>query len=165
MEAIIDFSGEYDFLSNFYPSPFTDGRYTYPTVEHRYQARKALNVADMLKVIHSSTPGQAKRQGGKLQRPDWNTMRDFVMIEALCQKFIAHPDLAKRLLATEKTPIEERNKHHDIYWGICDCEMYQGMGANTLGKMLMKIREELAADNLVKFHNLLLAGEAGWHGE
>ena len=41
--VILEFKGEYAFLSNFYPSTFIlDGK-IYPTVEHYFQAQKTTN--------------------------------------------------------------------------------------------------------------------------
>jgi predicted NAD-dependent protein-ADP-ribosyltransferase YbiA (DUF1768 family) len=54
---VAEFKDEYEFLSNFYPSPFTvDGIY-YPTVEHYFQAMKTLNVEKRKEIAAASTPG------------------------------------------------------------------------------------------------------------
>ena len=41
---IVEFDGEYEFLSNFYHSPFTHDGITYPTNEHFFQAMKTLDI-------------------------------------------------------------------------------------------------------------------------
>ena len=37
----------------------------------------------------------------------------------------------------------EGNTWHDNYWGVCSCSKCNGRGKNRLGKLLMKVREEL----------------------
>ena len=55
-------------------------------------------------------------------------------------KFTTHADLRDKLLATGDTPLEEGNTWGDRTWGV-----YQGQGDNRLGKILMKVRDELRA--------------------
>lgn len=43
---INSFENENEFLSNFYPSLFTDGTLVYPTVEHCFQASKTSVLID-----------------------------------------------------------------------------------------------------------------------
>ena len=60
------FRGAYRYLSNFYVEE--DGQ----TVEHRFQAAKALDPAERQWVLEAPTPGEAKRRGRKVNlRPDW----------------------------------------------------------------------------------------------
>ncbi len=47
-------------------------------------------------------------------------------------------DLAQRLLATGDAELVEGNNWGDRFWGIC-----RGEGRNELGKILMKVRDEL----------------------
>ena len=54
-------------------------------------------------------------------------------------KFAHHPELKEKLLATGDAYLEEGNTWGDRIWGV-----YQGQGENRLGKILMKIRKELA---------------------
>ena len=44
----------------------------------------------------------------------------------------------KLLLSTNELEIEEGNVWGDTYWGVC-----RGIGANRLGKILMKVRQEI----------------------
>ena len=59
------------------------------------------------------------------------------MEEALRKKF-SDPGLRKALLDTGDEYLEEGNTWRDEYWGVCN-----GIGKNRLGKLLMKIRDEL----------------------
>lgn len=133
------FDGKYFFLSNFYPSSITDeDNITYSTVEHYFQAMKTLDKAQKFNIAIQSTPGKAKRLGRRCHlRPDWETVKDSVMEEALRKKF-SSPDLRKALLDTGDEYLEEGNTWGDQYWGVCN-----SVGENRLGKLLMKIRDEL----------------------
>lgn len=132
------FDGEYAFLSNYSPSPFRIDYVLFPTMEHYFQANKADNQNDYLHIAYAPTPGEAKRLGRKIQlRPDWEEIKDKVMLTGLRKKF-ADPKLRKLLLATGDEELIEGNYWGDTYWGVCN-----GVGQNKLGKLLMQVREEI----------------------
>jgi ribA/ribD-fused uncharacterized protein len=138
MTPITYFSGEFQFLSNFYHAPVNLDGDTYPTVEHAYQAAKTLDNYIRLQIRDCETPGQAKRAGRKVKmRPDWNMVRLSVMADLLRQKF-EDPALAKLLLDTHPHPLVEGNTWGDVFWGVCN-----GKGQNHMGKLLMEIRRPL----------------------
>lgn len=142
------FEGQYDFLSNFYPSTFEWHGRIYPTVEHFFQAAKANNQEDYEMVMREPGPGGAKHAGRNVQlRSDWEEIKNKVMYTALKEKF-AIPELRKKLLATGEEILIEGNSWHDNYWGICTCAKCKAnrTGKNTLGKLLMKLREEIKND-------------------
>ncbi len=60
------------------------------------------------------------------------------MYEIVKNKFTQNPTLAKLLVDTNDKVIIEGNTWGDIYWGMC-----KGKGENHLGKILMKVREEM----------------------
>ena len=53
-------------------------------------------------------------------------------------KFFQNEDLGQKLMNTGDAVLIEGNYWGDRYWGVCN-----GEGQNKLGKILMKIREEL----------------------
>ena len=138
------FDGEYAFLSNFYPSPFTHDGIMYPTNEHFFQAMKTLDVKQRQAIANASTPGQAKRMGRQIDlRPDWETSKEHVMELGLKLKF-QNPVLAERLKATESHELIEGTTWHDNEWGSCSCPRCINIrGKNKLGNLLMKVRKEL----------------------
>lgn len=76
-------------------------------------------------------------------RADWNNVRVDIMRELLRIKFYDnHFQYRQKLIDTGDMYLEEGDKHHDIFWGVCD-----GIGENNLGKLLMEIREELIQNN------------------
>ena len=130
-------------FSNFQPSPIVIGGTTWPTVEHYYQAMKTSDPADQRKIRKLDTPGKAKRAGRKVKmRPDWEKVKEGFMMTGLRAKY-ASPDFKKSLTTTEGE-IVEFNKWHDNEWGSCICvKCRHKEGKNKLGKLLMKLREEL----------------------
>ena len=60
------------------------------------------------------------------------------MLNVVRAKFDQHPDLAQKLLETGDEELVEGNTWGDRYWGVCG-----GKGKNMLGKILMRVREEL----------------------
>lgn len=133
------FIGEYEFLSNFYPTPIydNDGK-EYPTVEHYFQAMKTFNLQKRELIRLAESPGKAKRISRLVQlREDWEDRKLDIMEKALIQKFQI-PKLREKLLATGDEELVEGNFWNDTYWGVC-----KGEGENHLGKLLMNIREKI----------------------
>lgn len=140
MDAIDSFSGQYRFLSNFFPARvFLDG-VPYQSVEHAYQAAKATS-PHVRELFQSGTAGQAKRKGrGVALREDWESVKIDIMRSLLLQKFSLdeHPELAELLAATWPKQLVESNDWSDFFWGVCN-----GVGENHLGKILMEIRDHV----------------------
>lgn len=137
MEKIERFSGEFAFLSNFYPSVVRcrDGHLV-PTVEHGYQGAKTRMINKRLAIYSATSPGRAKRLGNRVDlRLDWDDVKVEVMRDLLINKF-AIPELRELLLDTGGTHLEEGNTWGDRIWGTV-----AGVGQNLLGRLLMEIRE------------------------
>lgn len=133
-----DEQGNHLFLSNFYPSRIVLEEREWPTVEHAYQAFKSLNRSDWTRIQFCSTPGQAKREGRKLElRYDWDDVKIAVMDRCLMEKF-KDPELAAMLVATGDAILVEGNTWNDTFWGVCN-----GKGANWLGRLLMLRRSHM----------------------
>jgi ribA/ribD-fused uncharacterized protein len=136
------FDNEYEFLSNFYKSPFIFDGTMWPTMEHFYQAHKATNMADYVSISTAATPSIAKQLGGEIKiRDDWDDVKEGIMLRGLVYKFNMNIDLRDKLVETEGELIEG-NKWHDNYWGNCTCDKCKDIeGQNKLGVMLMRIRD------------------------
>lgn len=137
MNIINSFDGEYDFLSNFYECPILWKGNLYRNSESIYQSYKTL---DNVPFDFTKTTGsQAKKISKTLNvRSDWNKIKFDLMFNICREKFNQNPDIAQKLMNTGDTILIEGNYWGDTYWGICN-----GEGQNNLGKILMKIREEL----------------------
>lgn len=141
MNIIDSFSGFYHFLSNFYICEIEYKGLTFSSVEAAFQAEKCLNEEDKRKFTALS-PFEAKRLGRRIKmRSDWDYPINYrlqVMEDLLRIKF-SEPYLQKELLATGDAELIECNTWNDCYWGVC-----KGRGENHLGKLLMKIRNEVS---------------------
>lgn len=139
MMAITSFSGEYDFLSNFYKLPFVWEGNSAATAEHHYQAAKTIKPLEAFEVRTASTPGKAKRLGKTVnRRPNWDGVRIEVMRSILKAKF-ENPILLRQLLLTRDEPLVEGNNWGDTFWGQCPI----GNGHNWLGRCLMDLRDAI----------------------
>lgn len=139
--------GKWWFLSPYAEFPINievDGKfYTFPTVEHYYQAMKFYASDERFKnILNLKNPDDA-RLLTKTPEYKTNRRRDFdknkfdIMEKGLRAKFAQNPQVAEMLKTTGNAVL------------IKSCEMcYKcgfgiGSGLNCMGKILMKIREEL----------------------
>ena len=132
---------EYGAFSNFSRHAFELDGLVWSTSEHYFQAQKFNDEAYREKIRTAPSPMIAARLGRSRKvpiRPDWEEIKDEVMLRAVRAKFQAHPDLRQLLLSTGQEEIIEKTTR-DHYWG-CGGD---GTGKNMLGKILMQVREEL----------------------
>lgn len=93
-----------------------------------------------------ASPMDAALEGRNRQNPlgpDWEEVKDEVMLQALRMKFSQNPDIAKELMATGDAILIEHTRN-DAYWS----DGGDGSGKNKLGLLLMQVREELKNANL-----------------
>ena len=98
------------------------------------------------KIRQIASPRDAALEGRNRQnplRPDWEEIKDEVMLQALRMKFSQNPEIAKELLATGDAIIIE-NTRNDAYWA----DEGDGSGKNKLGLLLKQVREELKNSTL-----------------
>lgn len=142
IKVIDKFEGKNDFLSNFYMYEIHFSGYVYKSVEHFFQANKATTRIGHNEVADQPTAALTKKKGRNIIcRSDWNEIKDSVMELALILKF-QNKALREKLLNTGDSILIEGNWWGDTYWGVCE-----GVGENKLGKLLMKIRDNLREDN------------------
>lgn len=138
MSVIDPFRGECSFLSIFHKCRVGFAGMTYPSVEHAFQAAKNPDPEYRRSIADVASPVTAKRMEKKTAlRPDWEEVKDGIMYELLKSKF-SDPGLRDKLIATGSAELIEGNNHWDRYWGVC-----RGEGQNKLGKLLMRVREEV----------------------
>ena len=148
MEQAILFSSrnhQWSWLSNMAIDPFLDQNGTeWRSVEHFYQAAKAINNRDRDQIRMAASPFDAKRLGGRLAncRKDWKTYRVTAMRRALALRFHAGAPSSERLLKTGDQALV-----HDTPWGRTGDPFWgngrDGRGRNLLGEMLMEQRDAL----------------------
>lgn len=113
----------------------------WPTTEHYFQAQKFAGTpyAEDIRMAHN--PRRAADMGRSRTvplRPDWEEVKDAVMLKAVRKKFETHAELRALLLATGDEELVE-NAPGDYYWG-CGAN---GSGKNMLGITLMQVRSLL----------------------
>lgn len=132
---------EHGYLSNFWPAPITLQGVVWPTAEHYFQAQKFAGTAHAETIRQAPSPLIAARMGrsrARPLRPDWDAVKEQIMLDALRAKFTQHPDLGARLCATGDALLIE-HRARDAYWG----DGGDGHGRNRLGALLMQVRDEL----------------------
>lgn len=142
-KAIRQFRGDFFFLSNFYNCPVAYKQLTYTNNEAAFQAQKCVSDAERIQFTKLS-PSEAKRLGRRVSlRKDWEDVKVSIMEEVVRAKFTQNAELADKLLATGDAHLEEGNTWGDRVWGTVN-----GIGANQLGIILMKIRDEIGKSNI-----------------
>lgn len=149
--GVIRFYGAKDayyVLSNYYPDAGfqLDGR-AWHSSEQYYQACKfRLGSKEYEEIFQAKTPAACKRLAWAKKRstevrPDWDRVKDEVMLRALRAKFHQNAVLGRMLLRTGEAELREHTEK-DFYWG--DGGKLAG-GLNKLGLLLMQLRDELRA--------------------
>lgn len=119
----------------------------YCTVEHAYQSIKFLEtapeIAKQITECYSAHEAQKIAYANKdKQRKDWDDIKLQVMEKLLRLKLEQNPYVKKKLLLTGDLRICE-DSPKDSFWGIGK----NRDGRNELGKLWMKLREELKQQN------------------
>ena len=158
----------YGAFSNLYRREIEIHGCQFPTVEHAYQSLKPRDprvrdwlmsapapslVALAAHVLPSDDVDPTQIMGrtadallGFHTRPGWSRLRYPWMLACLRAKFEQHADLRELLLATHDSQIIEAGRIDDDAgrrWGIVN-----GRGHNYLGRMLMRVRSQMAGTTL-----------------
>lgn len=131
----------YGEFSNFAAYPIKLDGELWPTSEHYFQAQKFKERKLRAKIRRAKTPMIAARMGRDRSKPlrrDWESAKVEVMLRALRAKFSQHEELRELLLSTGEERLVEHTRN-DAYWG----DGGNGSGKNMLGRLLMRVREEL----------------------
>ena len=133
--ALVDVS-----LKNVFVIPLDER--VYKSVEHAYQAAKSDHQEWKEFCMSTQSPYDVKRKShGCVVRSDWNAIKVVVMESLLRQKF--NTEIFRTLLLqTGEQNIQEGNTWGDRFWGV-DLRNNPNIGENHLGRLIMKIRNEL----------------------
>lgn len=136
-------------FSNWYPSTFTHSG------EQYMMYRKAIMFNDLetaAAIMSTDNPREHKELGRLVTNyndTQWSAVREDIMVEGLFEKFNQIPKLKEALLATGDTIIAEASPY-DLVWGIgftADqpeaTDQTKWRGKNLLGKVLMRVRNEI----------------------
>ena len=108
--------------------------YSFKCVETAFQAFKdPSRVSEFIDL-----GGVDARKLGKTvnMRPDWEEVKVQVMRYVVYEKFEQNPELRERLSKIQGDIIEEGKYPDNKFWGV-----YNGVGENQLGKILMDVRK------------------------
>ena len=137
--------GDFCGLSNLHPRPMTFEGVAYASAEHAYQAAKARDPAVRAWLMAAPSPELVAVAGDALPfddvAPGWAMSHVPLMERIVRAKFVEHADLRRLLLSTGAAKIVEWAPEDSAvarFWGE-----YEGIGENTLGNMLMRLRDEL----------------------
>lgn len=132
--------------------PLRVNNHTVYSTEALYQAcRYPLYPEIQKKIISQINPMQAKmyaKPDKNLTREDWEFLKHKVMRWCLRVKLAQHYNsFGKLLLLTGNSPIVEQSRK-DTYWGAkIQPDGNCLIGENTLGRLLMELRERIKQDN------------------
>ena len=157
---------EYGFLSNFYYSPFTgsylneDGvkSYEFKTAEHAVHFFKAMLFNDIEtanKIMMTEYPKVTKNLGRTVKNFNqniWDLNKRAIYTEVIKAKFTdeRNSDIKQKLLDTKEYVLVECSPY-DRIWGIgytkesseFICKEFDKWGQNLLGKILMRVRDNI----------------------
>lgn len=117
--------------------------YLFSSVEEAYQAASFMGsdeeLVEKIKKSHSADEAQRIAYANRdKRREDWDDVKISIMEELLRLKIKQNPYVKKKLLQTEDYMIVEDSPKDDFWgWGP------NRNGQNNLGKLWMKLREEL----------------------
>ena len=138
--------GELGYLANYSNHGFKKDGVYYKTVEHYYQSKKFDNKELIEKIINCDTPKEASNIGRDRNNKRIDNFTDIkldVMYEGVLEKFKQNSDIRTKLIETGNEEIREMTTKEN-YWGIGP----NLDGENHIGKILMKVRDELRNDLL-----------------
>ncbi len=146
---------ENGFLSNWYLSDFIVDGLEFSSSEQYMMYRKALcfNNLDIAKDIMNTTDVAVIKSLGRAVRGYadrvWSRIRGRVVFDGVSAKFSQNEELKKQLLDTGESILAECAVR-DLVWGIGlsmknpdRFDMTKWRGMNFLGRILMKVREDL----------------------
>lgn len=137
---IKEFQDEFRWLSNFWLVDIKYKDKIFMSVEHAYMAQK--NTSDVWQsfCIKEADPKIIKNLSYEIKlRSDWEREKVDIMEEILYIKF-QNLELRQKLIETKNELLEEGNDWGDTFWGV---DLDTGNGENILGKLIMKIRDEI----------------------
>lgn len=150
----IAFKGDKSVYSNFFPAVFQIEDIEYTSVEQFFQNAKAVECGKLTsarKIMNKVNPWHIKVIGDRVEATEsWNKMRMETLYRGIFAKFDQNGPLRRLLLESSGLNLYEATT--DLYYacGIgLDSPKWETAdwpGENVTGKILMKVREEFAAE-------------------
>ncbi len=141
MDQIKFFDDKYYFFSNSSAHAVNYQGVLYPTAAHAYEAAKFKDPQIINEIKNAPSPYIVRMVAERYSTPEvlaeWEPNRLSVMEEIMRGKVMSHEDVKAALLATGDSELIYDNPEDPFWGGGAD-----GMGANNIGKILMKIRQD-----------------------
>ena len=160
---------ENGYLSNWFLSEFTVGGITFSSMEQYMMYEKAVLFKDQTtaeKILQTDDVAKIKALGRTVQNFDdkvWIKEREGIVYNGVSEKFRQNPEFAEKLEMTGKEIIAECAVK-DRIWGIGlsmkdddRLNIDKWRGQNLLGRILMRVREEIRHQN--KVNQIFPSGE------
>jgi len=152
---VLYFFREKDFLSQWYYSPFTINNIKFYCCEQWMMYSKAILFKDIesaRRILKEKSPGCQKELGRTVKgfrKQVWDSHKEKIVFHGNLAKFSQNEKLRELLLSAENMLLAEANPSDSI-WGIGLSEeeaqlrdVSEWRGKNLLGRILMKVRDEL----------------------
>jgi N-glycosidase YbiA len=117
----------------------------YPTVEHAYHCQRYSDAAITNEILTARSPRKAWEISQKYkaqQRADFSDRKAHIMEELNRAKMLQHEDIQRALIESNDMPIIKHiftGSPADGFWD----DGVDGAGRNEMGKIWMRLREEL----------------------
>ena len=160
---------ENGYLSNWFLSEFTVGGITFSSMEQYMMYEKAVLFKDQTtaeKILQTDDVAKIKALGRTVQNFDdevWAKEREGIVYNGVLEKFRQNPELAEKLKKTGEEIIAECPVK-DRIWGIGlsikdenRLSIDKWRGQNLLGRILMRVREDIRHQN--KVNQMFPSGE------
>lgn len=146
IDKISLFAGKYNFLSNDHICLVYHDGYLFNSVTHAFQAARAQNQETKERISKIHDFDIMYEIAETIEDPaNWAKFRSKTMEVLIRDKFRRNPQLRQRLSETAPAIIQntydDTENRNNLYWGIVD-----GRGENVIGKILMKIRDDIKND-------------------
>ena len=143
---INQFRGDFYFLSNMYECDIEFNKNKFKSIEHAYIYHKYDNI-EIKKLALSDIDGKVLKIESKRFKKvkGWDDIKLKLMYELLKVKFNKTP-FKEMLISTNDCNIVEGNSWNDTFWGV-DITQTPNIGENHLGRLIMKVRDELLGLN------------------
>lgn len=150
LQIIDSFTAYFDFLHNNFMTPVYYEGVLYPSVTHGFQASRSNDENTRRAILNAENLTIVGKIARRIEDPEnWELKRLKIMEQLIRDKFRRSKELRDKLKSTgnrELVMSYEEETHGNLFWGKVKGK---GKGQNQLGRLLMKIREDLTDQNML----------------
>ncbi|MBQ7785401.1 MAG: DUF1768 domain-containing protein [Clostridia bacterium] len=142
-QEILQFKGEYAFLSNDFPAQVEYDGVVYPCAASAFLASMCSDPMQKRRIACLSPEKAKQKYGGYKGTAQWEIQKTAIMAHIVRAKFQQNPELAVKLLQTGNQKLINGGGRHTC-WSV---NLVTWEGENLLGVILMKLRKEWKEGN------------------